>query len=124
VALRNKGREKERESKSRRTCCKCRPRTRYLLCMTWPLPVRNCHRGRGPKTCQRWNLSSGGGGTREGQFDKNEAEKESATKSGTTVELLFHLNNNWMVAKVSCLTCLAVRPGYVVGIVANEDGLS
>lgn len=68
---------------------------------------------------------SGGSGTREGLFGKNEAEKENTTKSRTTVELLFHLNNNWLVAKASCLTYLVVglRSAYVVAIVANEGGL-
>ena len=68
---------------------------------------------------------SGGSGTRSGLFGKNEAEKERTTENKTTVELLFHLNNYWIVAKASCLTYLAVGPRsvYVVAIVANEDGL-
>ena len=83
--------------------------------------------GGGPNTCQRRDLSSGDSGTREGLFGKNEAEKESTTKSRITVELLFHLNNTWIVAKASCLTYIVVRPGsanVVVGMVANEDRLS
>jgi hypothetical protein len=60
-----------------------------------------------------------------GLFGKNEAEKESTAKSRTTVELLFRLNNNWIVAKASCLTYLVVGPesAYVVAKVANGDGL-
>lgn len=81
--------------------------------------------GRGPNTCQRCNLLSDGSGTREGLFDKYEAEKENTTKSRTTVELLFHLNNTWVSRKgvVLDLSCRGTGSAYFVAMVANEDGL-
>ena len=60
-----------------------------------------------------------------GYCGKYEVEKEGATKGRTTVELLFHLNNNWIVSKASCLIYLVVGPGSacVVALLANWDGL-
>jgi hypothetical protein len=60
VRLRNEeGVRKGGESRTRRTCCKCGPRTRYLLCMIRSLPVRDCHRGGRPNPCYRLNILSG-----------------------------------------------------------------
>lgn len=57
-----------------------------------------------------------------GLSGKNEAEKESTTKSRTTLELLFHLNENWIVAKASCLAYLVEDQSLrMVAIVASED---
>jgi hypothetical protein len=99
VRLRNEeGVRKGGKGRTRRTCCKGGPRTRNLLRMMGPLPVRDCHRGGRPNPRQRLNLLSGCTGTCRGRFDRNEMEKERAVGSGSTVEWLFH----WITIQMLC----------------------